>query len=78
MLKHRTPLLVFAILLFIIGMTSLVMMLSGVSWSFLTWIDALGRGFGLIIRILMIMSGVVLLIAGQTDWEKEKEESNKG
>jgi hypothetical protein len=54
------------------------MMLSGVSWSFLTWIDALGRGFGLIIRLLMIMSGVVLLIAGQTDWEKEKEESNKG
>jgi hypothetical protein len=78
MLKHRTLLLVIAILLFIFGITATVMMLSGLNWAFLTWVDTFGRTFGLVIRLLMVVSGVVLLIVAQTDWEKEKEESRRG
>ncbi len=77
MLKHRGLLQLLSFALFIFGFTALVMMLLGLNWSFLTWIDAFGRTIGLVLRLLMIMTGIVLFLATNTDWEKEKRESGK-
>lgn len=62
---------VFAILgfvLIIVGMLSLVLMIVGVQLSFLTWIDAIGRLGGFLIRLLMIISGFVIIALTQTNW----------
>ena len=77
MLKNRGVLMLISFLLVVFGVTALIMMLVGVNWAFMTFLDYPGRAFGMVIRILMIMVGVVLFVAAQTDWEKEKRESEK-
>ncbi len=49
-------------ILFITGMLSLVLMVVGIQFSFLSWIDAAGRGIGLIIRLAMVMAGVIMVV----------------
>lgn len=63
-------------LLFTIGMMALVLSLVGVQLSFLTWIDKPGRLFGFVIRLIMILSGVVIVVLTRTDWREEKELNN--
>lgn len=58
-------------LLFCMGFMALVLSLVGVQISFLTWIDAPGRLFGFVIRLLMILSGVVIVYIHNTDWKGE-------
>ena len=55
-------------LLIIVGMLALVLMMVGVQLSFLTWIDAPGRLAGFVIRLLMIITGFVIVTLSQTDW----------
>ena len=59
---------VIGFLLIIIGMLSLILMVVGVQLSFLTWIDATGRLAGFVIRLLMIISGFVIITLSQTNW----------
>jgi uncharacterized Tic20 family protein len=68
---------VYAILgfvLIIIGMLSLILMVVGVQLSFLTWIDALGRLGGFLIRLLMIIGGFVIITLSQTDWRNVEDD----
>ena len=60
-------------LLFLIGFIALSLSLVGVQLSFLTWIDAPGKLFGLIIRLLMILSGVVIVVLTRTNWREEDQ-----
>ena len=53
------------------GILALVLSLVGVKLSFLTWIDAPGPLFGFIFRLLMIVSGVVIIYLTQTDFKGE-------
>ncbi len=58
-------------LLFIIGFTALVLSLVGIKLSYLTWIDAPGALFGFLVRIVMIISGVVIVYLSVTDWRNQ-------
>jgi len=49
-------------ILFLLGVYSLVLMFVGIKLSFLTWIDASGRGLGLLVRIVMIVGGAVMIV----------------
>ena len=60
-------------LLIIIGVLALVLMFVGVQLSFLTWIDALGRLGGFVIRLLMIIAGFVIIVLTQTDWRNVED-----
>jgi hypothetical protein len=60
--------------LIIIGMLSLILMVVGVQLSFLTWIDALGRLGGFLIRLLMIIGGFVIITLSQTDWRNVEDD----
>lgn len=71
----KTWLLVVGFVLFVLGITSLVMMLVGVRWAFLTFIDSAGGLFGFVVRLLMIVGGVICVVFANTDWEKERRES---
>jgi hypothetical protein len=59
--------------LIIIGMLSLVLLFVGVKLSFLTWIDAAGRLAGFVIRLLMIMSGFIIITLSQTNWRNVED-----
>ncbi len=56
-----------------LGVLSIVLSLIGVQFAFLLWIDAFGRLFGFVFRLLMIMGGIVIIVLAQTDWKKEEE-----
>jgi hypothetical protein len=64
-------------LLFIMGFLSMILSMIGLQFAFLTWPDALGRLGGFVFRILMILSGIVLVAMQQTDWERERRESSE-
>ena len=64
-------------LLFIFGMSALVLSLVGVKLSFLTFIDKAGGGVGLIIRLLMIFGGLIMAWVSKTNWKAENEEKDQ-
>ena len=59
-------------LLFLFGFMALSLSLVGVQLSFLTWIDAPGKLFGFVIRLLMILAGIVIVVLSRTDWREEE------
>ena len=59
-------------LLFLFGFMALALSLVGVQLSFLTWIDAPGKLFGFVIRLLMILAGIVIVVLTRTDWREEE------
>ena len=61
-------------LLIIIGFSALFLSIVGVKFSFLAFIDRLGGFYGLIIRLLMILSGFVIVALNVTNWREENEE----
>lgn len=69
----KTLATILGFLLFIIGGMALVLSLVGVQLSFLTWIDAPGRLFGFVIRLLMILGGIVLVVLTRTNWREDAE-----
>lgn len=60
-------------ILFTVGGLALVLSLIGVQLSYLTWIDAGGRLLGFVLRLLMILSGIVMVVLARTDWREDEE-----
>lgn len=54
------------------GFLSLILSLVGLNLAFLTWIDAPGALFGLVIRLLLIIVGVVVIYFAQTNFAGEE------
>lgn len=75
-MKNKGLLTLLGYLLFILGVTSIVMELVGTHWYFLGWLERTGRLFAFVLKILMIMAGVLLIVFSRTDWEREKRESS--
>ncbi len=61
-------------LLFLLGFTALVLMIVGIQLTFLAWIDKPGLTFGLIVRLLMIIVGLVIVYLTATDWRNQDED----
>jgi hypothetical protein len=59
-------------LLFLLGFSALVLMLVGVQLSFLTWLDAFGGLTGFLLRVLMIITGIVVVYLTANDWRTEE------
>lgn len=60
--------------LFILGFSALVLSLVGVRISFLTWMDAPGRLFGFVMRLVFVLLGFVIVYLAQTDWKQLEDE----
>ena len=56
-------------LLFFFGFMSLILSLVQLKISFLSFIDAPGRTFGLVIKLLMIFGGMIILYWSKMDRE---------
>ncbi len=56
-------------ILFIFGMLSLVLMLVGANFSYLTWLDVMGKGIGFLLRLVMVGLGIIISYLA---WVKER------
>ena len=61
--------------LFIIGATACVMQAIGVQWAFLSFLEMAGRGVGFVAKLLIFLSGILIVVLANTDWERERRES---
>lgn len=55
-----------------VGFLALVLSVVGVKLSFLTWIDLPGPLFGFIIRLVMIITGIIIVYLAQTDFSGDE------
>jgi hypothetical protein len=55
-------------LLFILGMSALVLQIVGVKFAFLAWLDAPGPMFGFLAKVFMVVTGLVTVYLSATDW----------
>lgn len=58
----------------IFGLLSLILSVAGLQFSYMTFLDAPGKGFGLIARLVMMFSGVLITAIARTDWDAERAE----
>lgn len=57
----RAVILSLGFFLFMAGFLSLILMMTGLQLSFLAFLDYFGRGFGFLLRLLMIIVGIVMV-----------------
>lgn len=58
-------------LLFFIGFLSLVLNMVGVEFYFLTWLNHLGGLVAFIIKVLMVISGIIIIYLQSSNWREE-------
>lgn len=56
-----------------VGFLALILKVVGLQLSYLTWIDGPGPLFGFAIRILMIVTGIVMIVLVQSDFKGEDQ-----
>lgn len=75
MSKKRTLFLVVGFALFLYGFLAIVLQFIGLQLTFLTWIDKGGQLLGFTLRLIMVIAGIAIAYAANTDWEKENNDS---
>lgn len=63
--------------LFVLGITAIIMSLVGVRWVFLGWMEWGGALVAFVLKIIMSIAGVLLIVFARTDWEQERKESSE-
>jgi len=58
----------------IFGLLSLILSVAGLQFSYMTFLDAGGKGLGLILRLIIMFSGVLITAISRTDWAAERAE----
>lgn len=76
MIKNKGYWLLLGYTLFTLGITSIIMQMVGVNWAFLQFLQWGGGLFAFVAKILMTIAGVVVIVLANTDWKREREESN--
>lgn len=76
-MKNKSNWVLLGFLLFIFGLTSIIMSLVGVRWVFLGWMEWGGALLAFVLKVLMTIAGVVMIVLARTDWEDEKRESSE-
>ena len=63
--------------LFVFGLLSLILSVAGLQFSYLTFLDAPSKTFGLLARLSMVFLGIIVIAASRTDWAAERAELEK-
>lgn len=74
-MKHKGYYTLLGLLLFIFGISAIILQVVGVQWAFLSFLERMGRLFAFVVKILMSMAGVVILVLANTDWDRERKDS---
>ncbi len=64
-------------LLFAGGLTSIILNIVGVEWILLKWMNALPGYVSFLIKLLMIISGIIMIYFHQVDWRNVEDEEEK-
>lgn len=70
--KVKTSLTIIGFLFAGTGLLALILNLVGLNLSFLVWMESGGKLLGLLLEILMTISGFVMVYFGQTDLSQEE------
>ncbi|MCB0655546.1 MAG: hypothetical protein KDC57_05380 [Saprospiraceae bacterium] len=62
---------VLGFLLFLFGLLSIILNLVGLQFSFLTWMENLGRLGAFVLRLIMVLAGIVIMYLNLVDWKKD-------
>ncbi len=76
-MKNKGLLLTLGFLLFVLGITSIIMTLVGVRWVFLGWLEMGGSLLAFVLKIIMTIAGVLLIVLSRTNWDEERKESSE-
>ena len=76
-MKNKGLLLLLGFVLFVLGITAIIMSLVGVRWVFLGWLEWGGALLAFVLKIIMSIVGVLLIVFANTDWERERKESSE-
>ncbi len=77
MIKNKGYWLLLGYTLFTLGFTSIVMQLVGVNWAFLHFLQWGGGLFAFVAYIVMVLLGVLIIVVANTDWDRERRESEQ-
>ncbi|MBK6950437.1 MAG: hypothetical protein IPH16_22300 [Haliscomenobacter sp.] len=69
--KNKNTLTSIGFGLIVLGFLSLLLSLVGLKFAFLAWMDEPSRLFGFTLRLVMVLSGFVLVYLAQTNYEGE-------
>ncbi len=72
-MKNKGLLSIIGFLLFLFGFLSILLSVVGIKLVFLQWVDAFGRGFGLLFKLLMVIAGFVVVIVARGDEAQHDE-----
>lgn len=59
-------------LLFMHGMVSLILSLISVKIVYLVWLDRISPLFGFVAKVMMVLTGILIVVLAATDWKKER------
>ncbi len=76
-MKNKGLLQLLGFVLFVLGITAIIMSLVGVRWVFLGWLEWGGLLMAFVLKIIMSIVGVLLIVFARTDWEQERKESSE-
>ncbi|MBK9336245.1 MAG: hypothetical protein IPM98_06520 [Lewinellaceae bacterium] len=74
-MKNKGRWILLGLLLVLVGITAMILQLVGAQWVFLQFLEIPGRLFAFVAKILMVMAGFIIISLANTDWEKDRKES---
>ncbi|MBK7343265.1 MAG: hypothetical protein IPJ06_09330 [Saprospiraceae bacterium] len=57
---------VIGFILFVLGFLSIVLSMVGVQLQFMVWMDHFGRGWGFLARLILMMTGILMVISDRS------------
>jgi hypothetical protein len=69
MKKSKAWLTLIGFLLAGFGLLAIILSLVGLQFSFLAWLDDIGRLFGFVVKVVMVLVGFILIYLAQLDAE---------
>ncbi len=72
---RREVFTVVGFVLFLLGMLSLILSFTGMQFVFMKWLDAWGKGYGTLLRILIIGLGIVMAYLGTSSKAKNSDKN---
>lgn len=74
-MKNKGRWIILGLLLVIIGISALTLQLVGSQWVFLQFLERPGRLFAFVAKIILVMAGFIIIAVANTDWERDRQES---
>ena len=67
--SNKSILTIIGFLFLMIGFSAICLMLMGIQYSFLTWLDAPGRLFGFVGRLVIVIIGFLMVAVARMEAE---------